>query len=189
MPTVVLTLRFDAETDQAVRHLCDALSERGIREADQPRHRPHITLAAYEVDKVEQVCAVLPDLARTISAFSLRLQALGVFPDAGTVFLAPRLTVARFAVHARLLDFFGPICGAPLFPEHSLPDAWMPHCTLANWLAGHDVARTVQICLERWQPIDGRAEAIGVLVLPAKEDCCEALLRCDSGDHLGSLVE
>jgi 2'-5' RNA ligase len=176
MPVAVFTLRFDQELARAVRAMWTALVTEGTDKAGPPSHRPHVTLAAYEAENVAPLCAALANFTRNIEPFSIRLSALGLFPETGTVFLAPHMNQVLLSTHTELLRYLFPICGETLHPEHLLSDTWMPHCTLASELAPDVVLHAVSACQKHWRPLSGLVEAIGLLVLPGKEDHFEARL-------------
>ena len=60
-------------------------------------------------------------------------------------------------------------CSGPAIAHGNPPRSG--HRTVAISSAG-----VVGTLLDHWQVIEGRVEAIGVLVLPEKEDRCEAIL-------------
>jgi hypothetical protein len=134
MSISVLTLRFDAHTDILIRLLWEVLAKEGIDAAALPRHRPHVTVSAHEVDDIGPLCAALPTFTRKISHFPIRFHAIGIFPETGTVFLGPHTTQQLLSLQADLLQFLSSHCGSPAYPEHLLPVNWIPHCTLATRL-------------------------------------------------------
>ena len=162
MLAVFLTLRFDEETERAIRDLWKLLGDGGIDEAVLPRHRPHITMAAYETGDLPAVCAALPGLTARRAAIPLHFHSVGVFVETGTVFLAPRMTSAHHEVHESASSAWGP----PLYPEHLQPNAWEPHCTLATRLSLTEVASAITLCMDHLRPIDGSTDGTKGLTRP-----------------------
>jgi 2'-5' RNA ligase len=175
MHLVALTLRFDAATELAVRDLWARIAAAGFTVAGLHGHRPHITLAAYDVDDVETARSILDDALREERSFPIRLHALGVFPEPRVVFLAPYVTDALFSLHAKILDRFA-AHGHTLVYDHLEHNDWIPHCTLCVDLPPQDVAPVVDLCIRTWQPITGTVEAVGLLVSPVTEDVAECAL-------------
>jgi len=161
---VYFTLRFDPATEQAVRDLWQRIASTGIEVAGLAGHRPHITLAGYEVDRAERYRATLADFALSVAPFSVELNHLGVFPDAGVVFLAPTVNQRLLAVHRALAERFASPGLAPMKHDHLLPDRWVPHCTLVVGTEPAALATVVALCQSIWEPITGTVDGIGALV-------------------------
>lgn len=169
---ICFNLTFDAATEQAVRSLWQLIADAGIAVRGLAGYRPHITLAAYKVADGAEYETSLAVVASALMPFPVRMESLGIFPEAGVVFLAPRMSYALFSLHRALLDALdGP--GKPvLISELLLPDHWTPHCTLAGRLVPSQLLTVVDTCQRHWTPICGRAEGIGMRLYPAPVDQC-----------------
>jgi len=165
---VYFTLRFEAATEQAVRGLWRRIASADIDVAGLTGHRPHITLAGYEIDRAERYRSTLTDFALGIAPFSIELGHLGVFPDAGVVFLAPTVNQRLLAMHRALVERFAGL--PPMKHDHLLPDRWVPHCTLVIGADPATSVRVVALCQDAWKPITGTVEGIGALVPPEVVD-------------------
>ncbi len=163
-----LTLRFDAATEEAVRGLWRRIASTSIDVAGLTGHRPHVTLVGYEVDRAERYRSALAEFALGVAPFSIELGHLGVFPDAGVVFLAPTVNQGLLAVHRALVERFAGL--APMKHDQLLPDRWVPHCTLVIGADPSESARVVALCQDAWKPITGTVEGIGALVPPEVVD-------------------
>jgi 2'-5' RNA ligase len=169
-----LTLYFDSATERAIEGLWQLLADTGVSVPGIDGHRPHITLAAYPTIDPAQYQRLLAQFAPSQMAFPIRLHALGVFPEAGVVFLAPRVTAPLLALHSALLTSCAALGAAPLKYPHNLGEnSWMPHCTLARGETPAQVASIVATCIQRWQAIEAMAEGIGILVPPATVDLAQ----------------
>lgn len=167
MTTIFLTLYFDAATEEAVQKFWHKLVEAGLDVNQLYRHRPHITLSAYDVEDVAESAKILSNFAPKVKAFPLRLHCLGIFPEKGVLFLAPLPTAALFDVQRALqTQYHEPV----KYPEHLAPASWTPHCTLAVGLKPTNLAEAVKMCIEEWQPIIGTACGIGLRVSENSED-------------------
>lgn len=162
------TLRFDPATEEAVRGLWRRIASAGIDVAGLTGHRPHITLAGYEIDRAERYRSRLAEFALGVAPFSVEFGHLGVFPDAGVVFLAPTVNQGLLAVHRALVERFASL--APMKHDQLLPDRWIPHCTLVIGANPATSARVVALCRAAWEPITGTVEGIGALVPPEVVD-------------------
>jgi len=170
LETVYFTLRFDPATEQAVRALWRRIASIGIDVAGLTGHRPHITLAGYEVDHAERYRSTLAEFALGVAPFSIEFGHLGVFPDAGVVFLAPTVNRRLLAMHRALVERFAGPGLPPIKHEHLLPDRWVPHCTLVIGVDPSESASVVALCQSAWKPITGTVEGIGALAPPEVVD-------------------
>jgi 2'-5' RNA ligase len=176
MTRFVLALRFDEQMDRDVRNVWQAMAAEGIAVAGGKGHRPHVSIAAYDVDDVQHACDTLDGVIRRIERFPIRLHSLGIFPERRVVFLAPHMTAALYDLHRKVLQAFVNAGYPPVVYEHLEADKWTPHCTLVADVLPYDTLRAVDRCLQTWQPITGWVEAVGLLVPPATDDVYESRL-------------
>lgn len=94
---------------------------------------------------------------------------ISIFPEKSVVFLAPRPVHALLELHRSVLETFSWADDPPIKYANLLPQSWVPHCTLAEAHPG-SVATIVRTLQERWAPLAGAAEGIGILELPDAED-------------------
>jgi 2'-5' RNA ligase len=166
-----VTLRFDASTERAIVDLWLALTADGIELTGLSGHRPHITVAAYDTDDVPSYFSPLERFASGVRAIPLRFNAVGVFPRAGVVYLAPVVTGSLLRLHERLqLALSGE--GRPAVHHAALlPESWMPHCTLVSGAAPGTIAQILSYFARTWEPIEGWIEGVGILTPPDIRDC------------------
>jgi 2'-5' RNA ligase len=157
-----LVLLFDPQTDAAVRAVWANLEARGVSSlatATHGRHHPHVSLAVADRIGHEQARAAIEPL-RDASSMHLRLGSLAVFPGrAGVLYLGvvPTLRLLRVhhLVHERLAR------SGVETNRHYLPDAWVPHCTLAQGLT-HDAVTTGVRAIKRLRPLEADGVAVGL---------------------------
>lgn len=157
-----LQLYFDPRAESAVRTMWANLEARGLASlatAGHCRHRPHVSLLVAQhltPDQARVAVAPLTDATDVV----LRLGSVAVFPGrVGVVYLAVtptrRLLTLHHELHTRLAGV-GVESG-----RHYLPDAWVPHCTLAQGLT-HDQVTTAVRAVKRLRPIDADVMEVGV---------------------------
>jgi len=157
-----LELFFDPQAESTVRTLWASLEARGLRSmatAGHCRHRPHVSLLVAEQLTLDQARAAVEPMTEATDV-ALRLGSVAVFPGrAGVVYLAVtptrRLLRLHHALHTHLAAV-GVESG-----RHYLPDAWVPHCTLAQGLTHEQVATAVH-AVKRLRPIDADIVEVGV---------------------------
>lgn len=154
---------FDPQAEAAVRAMWGSLEARGVRSmatVGHCRHRPHVSLLMAEHITPAQARAALEPLSEATDLL-LRLGSVSVFPGrAGVLYLSvvPTLRLLRLhrTVHMRL-------AGAGVESgRHYLPDAWVPHCTLAQGLSPAQVPSAVQ-AIKRLRPIDAEVASVGIV--------------------------
>jgi 2'-5' RNA ligase len=169
MTGMFITLVFDEKADAQIHRLLAKLQATGVSTAYAPdspgRHRPHMTLSGYDVAQPEDWDEPLERLASRRKPFPLLLHALGLFVEAGTVYLAPRINRELIATREAVLTYF---------EQHSIPprspnfahDRFNPHCTLVPQSSGEETLRAIETCRQNWEPIDAMAVGIGMVVPP-----------------------
>lgn len=155
-----LELVFDRATDAAIRAMWASLEARGLpsmASRSHGRHRPHVSLVVADRVSVDQARYAVADLD-DVSELCLRLGSVAVFPGrSGVLYLGivptRRLLTLHHEVHGRLA------AAGVEADRHYLPDAWVPHCTLAQGLAPEQVPEGVR-AVKRLRPLDG--DVVGV---------------------------
>ncbi|WP_253908006.1 2'-5' RNA ligase family protein [Arthrobacter sp. H20] len=166
-----MELLLDESSEQFIRAQWDALQAAGLpsRAAHRsPHHRPHITVLAAPVitgDQDQRIRDVLTGpLAVSFEGFVLFDAGRKGYVLARQVVCTADLLQLHRAVHSTS-DVEGSV-------PTSLPDAWVPHITLANAVAGERLAEALTIvgapmpegsvrAARRW---DSRAKTITELV-------------------------
>ena len=160
--THALELLFDRHADAAVRAMWATLEARGLRSMatwGHGRNRPHVSLLVAERLTQAQARMAAEPLTEATDLV-LRLGSVAVFPGrAGVVYLAVtptrRLLRMHHELHARL-------AGAGVESgRYYLPDAWVPHCTLAQGLT-HDEVTTAVHAVKRLRPIEAGVVEVGI---------------------------
>jgi 2'-5' RNA ligase len=171
MPKSFLTLIFDDGLEQAVHRLCRILSDAAICPPIDQRHRPHVTLAGFEVADAARCTKPLEELCRRRAPISIRLHHVGIFPERSVLFLQPRMTASLMKLHREVIEGFGAaLSTSPTSPNFAI-DNWTPHCTLADAVPQELVGTALALVQENWRVLEGKAVGIGVLVPPAIVDC------------------
>jgi 2'-5' RNA ligase len=154
---------FDPHAEAAVRAMWGSLEARGVRSmatVGHCQHRPHVSLLVAERISAAQARSALAPLSEATDLV-LRLGSVAVFPGrAGVLYLSvvPTLRLLRLhrTLHTRL-------AGAGVESgRHYLPDAWVPHCTLAPGLSPEQIPNAVQ-AIKRLRPTDAQVASVGIV--------------------------
>lgn len=154
--TLALLLTFDPESEQKLVQLQDQIKEHWSDAKDEFSEsrphisldvRPHITLGGFEGAAPDGFVERLRSFAAQQKPLKIQLASLGTFAgDEGVLFLAPVVTdeLLKFhsLVHAHLLSSV-----SEQIPYY-LPDAWVPHVTIAVQAADEFFPHLLQLCRE-----------------------------------------
>jgi len=127
---LAICLLFDAHSEHTIRRLWERLEADGVPTLlthTHGAHVPHLSYAVlrtYEIAKVTEALALLPDEG----PMSLHFDAIGMFRRSRT-WLVPSLTADMARRQERVVEA-AESTGADLH-RHYRPGVWVPHCTLA----------------------------------------------------------
>ena len=158
--TLFLTVILDPQSEAAVRNMQQSLDRVVNDESEKPRHRPHITLAAYPSTAHREVRRVLAELAEETLSFRLRLRSIGAFPADKTLFLNPVPSGELIDLQRELV---GRIKERVLYPQNLSPGLWVPHVTAAAKIPSAGFMSAVESLTHTFLEIEGSAIGIGVL--------------------------
>ena len=177
MVRVCFNLTFDETTEQGTRSLWQRIEDAGIAVRGMAGYRPHISLACYDVPDIAAYETGIAAVATATPPFSIRLDSMGIFPEAGVLFLAPRMSHTLLRLVRAVFRAFDRPGKAPVVDDEYLPHLSMPHCTLPLRLAPDKMLAAVDTCQRDWAPIRGQATGIGMRLLPTPVDHCHYPLR------------
>ena len=176
--TAVVCAAFDPATDEAILAVREIVRTAGVRLPDRPPHRPHFSLGAARVPRVDLPRVV--EVARAVAALHgpvpLRLGEVGRFGRAGVVWLGPSPS-AQLQTLQRDVDAALQSDGWPrAFGERSDPVQWIAHCTLATRVP-KPLLRKVQAEVQRsYRPIAATVDALATILVGGSGDVAHAPL-------------
>jgi 2'-5' RNA ligase len=140
MPFAV-ELYLDEDADRRVREVWEMLDGEGIRSlGSQPGtdYHPHVSLAAFGEVDIERVVPALRDALRDVLGVPLPFAGVGFFlTDESPLFLSVVPSSALLEAHRRVYAALERVASG-YWPY--LPDALLPHCTLAMGIADRAAA-------------------------------------------------
>jgi 2'-5' RNA ligase len=152
-------LELDGESGAAVRDLWRALSDIGVTWMAQSGASPHVSLAIWETIDRPRFEAELSRFAAETGPIGVTFDGAGSFPG-GTVFLRPVEDAALRALQRHVHARFASLGAGPW--AYYLPEAWIPHCTLAMDVPPERLDEALGIA-ERAPAISGRLEHVGIV--------------------------
>jgi 2'-5' RNA ligase len=175
MPKSFFTLILDAELEQGVIRLRRTLSDAGIGQPPELRHRPHVTLAGFDLADPSRCVEPLRHLCSRHAPVPIRLHHIGLFPERSVLFLQPRMTGSLTALHRAAIEELGPALESPPTSANFAIGSWTPHCTLVESVPRELMGAAVRLLQEHWRVLEGHAVGVGVLIPPDIID----RFRCD----------
>jgi hypothetical protein len=177
--TFAVELFPDPLTDRRVRNIWSALDGRGVASAGalpgwEPH--PHVSLSAFRCEDVRVVADALTPVLAVAEELPLSLSFLGFFPTpVAPAFLGVTPTAALARLHRAVHEIVAR--SATWIGDHYLPDALVPHCTLAVGVA--DLGPVTEVLSGFTLPITGRLVEARLVELPAGREI--ASFRLGSG--------
>jgi 2'-5' RNA ligase len=176
--TAVVCAAFDAPMDAGVLAMRELVRTAGVDLPPQPRHRPHLSLAAARLAQgaeLDRLVAVAADVAAAHEPIDLVLDDVGSFSRAGVLWLGPAASPALATLQREVASALAEAGWPPAFGERSDPSVWVPHCTLVTRLPKPRL-RDVQAAVRaQFQPIQGRVDALATILVGGRGD--QALVR------------
>lgn len=164
---------FDTQMEDFVKDIWTGLKINGITSnmADIDELRPHITVAVYNSDlPIELLVRRFDTATKQMSPIDVKFDVVAAFPTSGTVFVSPTITSQLFESHRQFYYSLGEYDA--FANEYYIPDSWVPHCTLAIMLNQNLLLKTLEYCLNRFNPLKGRITEIGVVKLEYLDSKC-----------------
>jgi len=157
-----VNIYFDTTTETLLKHFWTKLDRANLPNKTQRTFRPHITLCIFDQIDCESCECYINEISSQFKLHSVNLDHIGVFNNGEQVlFLAPtpneKILSMQKEVFATLLGF----ASQPWKLYH--PDAWVPHCTLANDLDEDGLIKALRIALEIQLPIQAEVSQIGII--------------------------
>lgn len=165
----VVCAAFDADGDAAIAAVLAQLREFGVRVPRQPAHRPHITLAAAAAEPGE-VAPSAAEVAERHPAFDVMLDRVGTFAGGAVLWLGPSHNDALSRLQREAVTALAGF--PPAFGQHTDPQTWVPHCTLARRTRPHMADRM----RAAYEPLTVRVAALATIVVGARGDAALAPL-------------
>ena len=165
----LISLYFDEKTDKRIREYIKQVAKRTgntfMLDGNVP---PHITIAAFESQNLEEVIAKLDVAFKNIKAGKLTWASVGTFfPH--VIFLAPVLNSALHHLAEVIHDALKNLPDIRLRPNYQ-PFNWMPHTTIAKKLSSEEMRIAFEVLQSSFGMFEGEAVKIGLAKTNPYED-------------------
>ncbi len=168
-----ISIYFDAKTEirirEYIRKVADAAENLYMLEAGVP---PHITLAAFECEKeedmVERLKLLVGSVASSVRSEALRWVSIGTFQP-GVIFLQPVLNEYLQDMIQQVHDCLQEIEGIKIRPYYC-PYSWLPHSTVAKRLKPAQLLQAFEVLQREFSVFEGAVVRMGLAKMnPHKE--------------------
>lgn len=170
--TAVLCAAFSPATDEAIYAVRDLVRAAGVPLPACPPHRPHLSLAAARVDAdlLPRVLEVAASVAAEHDPIPVVLTEVGRFGRAGAVWLGPVATPELASLQRDVYRAVTQAGWESAFGDHSAPESWIAHCTLATRIA-KPLLRDAQAAVTAgYTPIHGTVDALATILVGGRGD-------------------
>jgi len=179
MPSYVLELLFDPDSETTIRNIWRRISEADLPSSlDAEGYRPHLTLAVSDAIRldIDRCQERLTQFARAQSSFPITLNHLGLFQTRdNVVFLGVVPSQNLLNLHRVAFGLCQQFTGG--WRDYYAPDHWTPHVTLAFNLTPMQAVDILKMAWEIALPIQARAYALQIVELTPTHArdlvCCE----------------
>ncbi|KAH7674472.1 Cyclic phosphodiesterase protein [Dioscorea alata] len=156
-------LYFDPALENQVLKAWNVLARRQItKHLIDMQSRPHITLLSSPSLDPHRLLSSLRSLASRHEPFPLSLSAAAAFPgDPAVLFLSPTPSLSLLSLHSQLCDALRKESFDA--PDEFRVDSWVPHCSVAQDVAGTRVAEAFCILRDLKLPVTGYVTELGVV--------------------------
>jgi 2'-5' RNA ligase len=169
--TAVVCAAFDAAADERILAVRELARDLGVHVAQQPAHRPHLTLSAARVanDALPALLDSVAMIAARHAPLPLRLAEVGQFARSGVLWLGPERGKALADFHR---DVFRSLkrSGYPSVFAESTPYRWVPHCTLATRVPRPLLRSVREQLIDQVPPFDVTVTALATILVGGRGD-------------------
>jgi 2'-5' RNA ligase len=173
MVTAVVCAAFDAATDEAILAVREQVRAAGVSLSDQPRHRPHLTLAAARVEQggeFDRLVAATGKVAAAHTAIPVAFTEVGSFARAGVLWLGPTPNRGLPALQRDVYRALKHAGWPPAFGGRSAPNLWVPHCTVATRVAKPLLRKAQEDIAATYRPIRGTVDSLTIILVGGRGD-------------------
>jgi hypothetical protein len=164
---------FDEITESYVRDIWVGLKKHGITSfmADVEELRPHVTVAVYSSElPIDQFISRFDVVTKKMSKIDIKFDIISTFVTTSIIFLPPTMTSQLFETHRHYYNKLAEFNIYDKYNGWNFPDQWDPHCTLAK-PNKNQLIETLDYCLNRFKPMKGSINEIGVVKLEFADKC------------------
>ena len=159
-----IELEFDKKTDTMIRTIWKDICDTGISTfLHHSTSIPHITLCIYEdVDDEKAFCAAVRTFKEKLKMPEVQLNGVGVFGGENKViYLSVTATESLLKLQRDFYEHMAQFKSSA-WPQY-IPDAWVPHASVAMQTDSKRVGEGVEIALKHFVPGIAKVEAFGVI--------------------------
>jgi len=157
-----VNIYFDPHTESLLKQYWKMLDDADLPNKAQRAFRPHITLCIFDQIDCEDCECYINEISSQFQLHSVSLDHLGIFNNGEKVlFLGPTPNERLLTMQKEVFETLSGSASTPWKLYH--PNAWVPHCTLANDLDEESLKKALQIALNIQLPILAEISQIGII--------------------------
>ena len=165
----LVSIYFDEKTEKWIeKYIEDVAKKSGNTFMIDNNVPPHITIAAFETDKVEDVIRALESGKNSIGSGSITWASVATFLPS-VIYFAPVLNEYLHELSVNVNSIIGSVEGVKLSDKY-MPFNWIPHTTIGKKLSKEEMKIAFDVLQNSFGMFSGRVVKIGVAKTNPYED-------------------
>ncbi|MBP3340008.1 MAG: 2'-5' RNA ligase family protein [Lachnospiraceae bacterium] len=157
----LVSIYFDEKTEKWIRkYISDVAKKTNNTFMVNNNVPPHITIAAFETDKVDDVISKMESVKNGIKSGSITWASVATFLPS-VIYLAPILNEYLHGLSVNVNNVISSVDGVKLSDKYQ-PFNWIPHTTIGKKLAKEEMKIAFEVLQNSFGMFDGRVVKIGV---------------------------
>lgn len=165
----LVSIYFDEKTEMWIeKYIEDVAKKSGNTFMLDNNVPPHITIAAFETDKVEEVIKAMERGKNSINSGSITWASVATFLPS-VIYFAPVLNEYLYRLSANVNSIIVNVEGVKLSDKY-IPFNWIPHTTIGKKLSKDEMKIAFDVLQNSFGMFNGRAVSIGIAKTNPYED-------------------
>ncbi len=157
----LVSIYFDERTEKWIRkYISDVAKKTNNTFMVDNNVPPHITIAAFETDKVDDVISKMESVKNCIKSGSITWASVATFLPS-VIYFAPIMNEYLHGLSVNVNNVISSVDGVKLSDKYQ-PFNWIPHTTIGKKLAKEEMKIAFEVLQNSFGMFDGRVVKIGV---------------------------
>ena len=157
----LISIYFDEKTNKKIRNLINHVAQKTGNHFMSEHHvPPHITVAAIETKKEQEVIGCLEIIAQGLQAETIQWVSVGAFLPQ-VIYIEPVLNAYLHELSELLFQELSKIQETIVNPYYR-PFGWIPHCTIGKQLTKEQMQQAFAILQNKFTPFTGNVVKLGI---------------------------
>jgi len=157
----LVSIYFDDKTEKWIeKYIKDVAKKSGNTFMVDNKVPPHITIAAIETDRIEDVVSKMDRESSSLEIGSVTFASVATFLPS-VIYLAPVLNEYLHQLSTKVNSIIGSVSGVELSDKY-MPFSWLPHVTIGKKLSKEEMRIAFEVLQNSFGVFDGKVVRIGI---------------------------